>query len=152
MAGRNIVLDANILIRGVLGARVSDLMLQNADKVNLVAPDAAFAEARRYVPALLASRGIETSAAASKLDALMALVNVIDVASYEPWRAAALERIRSRDPDDWPALACALMIGCPIWTEDADFFGTGVATWTTSRVTIFFSADEQASDNGRENV
>ncbi len=25
---------------------------------------------------------------------------------------------------------------CPIWTEDADFFGTGVATWTTDRVEL----------------
>lgn len=152
MAGRNIVLDANILIRGVLGTRVHDLVLQNADKVSLNAPAAAFAEARRYVPALLARRGIETSAAAAKLNALMTLVNVIDAASYEPWRAAALERIGRRDPDDWPALACALMFGCPIWTEDADFFGTGVATWTTSRVAIFFLAHEPASDDGQEDA
>ncbi|MDD5334988.1 MAG: PIN domain-containing protein [Rhodoferax sp.] len=31
-------------------------------------------------------------------------------------------------------LACAVRIACPISTEDADFFGTGVATWTTDPV------------------
>src|SRR5260370_35801616 len=40
----------------------------------------------------------------------------------------------SRDADDWPGIACALTLGCPIWTEDRDFFGAGVPTWTTDRV------------------
>ena len=40
-------------------------------------------------------------------------------------------------PEDWPILASALALGCPIWTEDADFFGCGVATWTSNRVEIF---------------
>ncbi|MBK6595685.1 MAG: nucleotide-binding protein, partial [Burkholderiales bacterium] len=25
-----------------------------------------------------------------------------------------------------------------VWTEDADFFGTGVATWTTDRIALYF--------------
>ena len=49
----------------------------------------------------------------------------------------ARERLADRDPDDWPILASALAIGCPIWTEDTDFFGCGVPTWTTSRVAVF---------------
>jgi hypothetical protein len=32
-----------------------------------------------------------------------------------------------------------MMLGCPVWTEDADFFGTGVATWTSNRIEIYFS-------------
>jgi hypothetical protein len=24
-----------------------------------------------------------------------------------------------------------------VWTEDADFFGTGIATWTTDRVELY---------------
>jgi len=49
----------------------------------------------------------------------------------------ALQRISIRDADDWPVLACAMTIACPIWTEDADFFGTGIATWTTDRVELY---------------
>jgi NAD(P)-dependent dehydrogenase (short-subunit alcohol dehydrogenase family) len=30
-----------------------------------------------------------------------------------------------------------MTIGCLVWTEDADFFGTGVATWTSDRVEIY---------------
>ena len=41
--------------------------------------------------------------------------------------------------DDWPVLACSMVIGCPVWTEDADFFGTGVATWPSDRVELYFA-------------
>jgi len=33
--------------------------------------------------------------------------------------------------------AVALLLGLPIWTEDQDFFGSGIATWTTDRVELF---------------
>ncbi|CAM3744414.1 PIN domain-containing protein [Polaromonas hydrogenivorans] len=26
------------------------------------------------------------------------------------------------DADDWSVLACAMMPGCPVWTQDADIF------------------------------
>jgi predicted nucleic acid-binding protein len=37
-------------------------------------------------------------------------------------------------------LALALALKAPIWTEDSDFFGCGVATWTTDRVEELLSA------------
>ena len=55
-------------------------------------------------------------------------------------KADALSRIEARDADDWPVLACALVLGCPVWTEDADFFGTGVATWTSDRVSLYLES------------
>ena len=42
----------------------------------------------------------------------------------------AISRIHMRDMDDWPVVSAALLLNCPIWTEDKDFFGTGVPTWT----------------------
>ncbi|MDR1188090.1 MAG: hypothetical protein LBK95_11655 [Bifidobacteriaceae bacterium] len=54
-------------------------------------------------------------------------------------RVAAMARIGRRDPADWPVLAAALALGCPIWTEDADFFGVGVATWVTALVEIYLA-------------
>lgn len=41
------------------------------------------------------------------------------------------------DEQDWPLLALALTLDCPVWTEDKDFFGTGVATWHTQTVEIY---------------
>ena len=48
----------------------------------------------------------------------------------------ARQRLFRRDEDDWPILAAALALDCPIWTEDTDFFGCGVAIWTTDRVEL----------------
>ena len=56
---------------------------------------------------------------------------------YGEFEAEARMRLGTRDPDDWPILAAALALGCPNWTEDTDFFGCGVATWTSNKVEIF---------------
>jgi PIN domain len=32
-----------------------------------------------------------------------------------------------------------MTIGCPVWTEDADIFGTGVATWTSDREELYLA-------------
>jgi predicted nucleic acid-binding protein len=34
-------------------------------------------------------------------------------------------------------LALALSLSCPIWTEDTDFFGIGLAVWKSDRIEIF---------------
>jgi predicted nucleic acid-binding protein len=56
---------------------------------------------------------------------------------YGEFETEARQRLAAREPEDWPILASALAIGCPIWTEDKDFFGRGVATWTSDRVLMF---------------
>ncbi|MFZ2123194.1 MAG: PIN domain-containing protein [Rhodoferax sp.] len=30
-----------------------------------------------------------------------------------------------------------MTIACLVWTEDADFFGTGIATWTTDCLALY---------------
>ena len=45
--------------------------------------------------------------------------------------------MKHRDLDDWPIVATALTLDCPIWTEDKDFFGSGMPTWTTDRIHLF---------------
>jgi predicted nucleic acid-binding protein len=139
MTQRAIVLDANILIRAVLGHRVRQLITDHLADVSFFAPDGAYAEAREHLPALLEKRFVSGAAALATLDALEAVVRPIAAELYQPLKQQALARISERDPEDWPALACALMLGCPVWTEDADFFGSGVATWTTSRVKLYLA-------------
>jgi predicted nucleic acid-binding protein len=51
----------------------------------------------------------------------------------------AKARIGKRDWADWPVLAGALALSCPIWTHDTDFFGVGVPTWTTEHIPVYFS-------------
>lgn len=140
MSGKAIVLDANILIRAVLGKRVRALILENVGAVQFFAPEAAYADARKYLPALLEKRGIPSGAAVQVLDGFESVVQTVELELYEGMKQQALQRIAVRDADDWPVLACAMALGCPVWTEDADFFGTGVATWTSDRVALYFVA------------
>lgn len=54
---------------------------------------------------------------------------------YGLWEAIARERV-PRDPNDWPTVALALRLGADIWTQDADFLGCGIPTWTTETLMV----------------
>jgi predicted nucleic acid-binding protein len=133
------VVDANILIRAVLGRRVLPLIERYVDRVRFVAPEDAFADARAYVPGILARRGLSEEAPLflQTLDRLSRLVVTMPREAYVDLEPEARLRLRGRDEKDWPILALALKIDCPIWTEDQDFFGSGVATWTTDRIELY---------------
>ena len=81
-------------------------------------------------------RGGDPDKALRFLRSMRGLVDLIGSEVYIDFESTARERLGDRDPEDWPILATALAIGCPIWTEDADFFGCGVPTWITSRVVV----------------
>ena len=98
-----LVLDANILIRAVLGSRVRNIIFSNQAHARFFAPDVAYSDARMYLPGLFAKRGLSAESAMNLLEMLEGLVR----------------------------------LDCPIWTEDQDFFGTGVPTWTTDRVELY---------------
>lgn len=144
--GPRIVLDANILIRAVLGARVKKIITDHAEHAEFFAPELAYAEAERHLPEILDKRGRadQIDAPLAYLRGLQAVVLPVPEEVYESLRAAALSRIESRDPDDWPILAAALAIECPIWPEDRDFFGAGAPTWTTDRVEFYLSDNRRA--------
>jgi len=141
-----LVLDANILIRAVLGSPVLFLLRKYAGQVEFVAPDSAFQEAREHLPGILERRGVPVGPAMASLDALGDLIQTVEFETYAALEALARQRIASRDEDDWPILAAALTLGCPVWTEDTDFFGCGVATWTTDRVELYLNADSGPSN------
>jgi predicted nucleic acid-binding protein len=143
-----VVLDANILIRGVLGRRVREILEAHFTGTRFFAPDTAIAEAREHLPEILLKRGINPESAMTVLDELLELIACIDGEVYGRFETAARQRLKKRDEEDWPVLATALALECPIWTEDADFFGAGVATWTTDRVELLLS--ESRPDLGDE--
>ena len=134
-----IVLDANILIRAVLGTRVRNLLLAHASRVHFFAPQTCFAEAREHLPALLARRGLGAEVALEVLARMETLIQPLELEWLEPCEQVARTRLRDRDEDDCPVLAAALSLSCPVWTEDADFFGVGVSTWTSRHVHEFLS-------------
>jgi predicted nucleic acid-binding protein len=73
-----IVLDANILIRAVLGRRVRQLIESySAKRVRFVAPDVAFEDAQRYLPLLLKKRGKSTGGVSEALEYLRSIIQPI---------------------------------------------------------------------------
>ena len=142
-----IVLDANILIHAVLGRRVRQLLeTYSAQNVRFFAPDVAFHDAREYLPVLLRKRGKPDHDVSESLDYLEQIVETVEADIYGIFEVQARQRLRSRDEEDWPVLATALALGCGVWSEDLDFFGTGIAVWTTSRVEIFFESELKTSE------
>ena len=137
MPGKALVMDANILVRAVLGRRVREIIEAHAERASFFVPEVAYAEAEEHLPALVIRRGGDPDKALRFLRSLRGLVDLIGSEVYSHFESTARERLGDRDPDDWPILAAALAIGCSIWTEDTDFFGCGVPTWTTSRVCVF---------------
>lgn len=104
-------------------------------------PEVAYDDAERHIPDVLTKFGSsnETGAALAYLTQLRETVLPVPEEFYVVEKDEALARIEQRDPDDWPILALALVFECPIWTEDNDFFGAGVPTWTTDRVERYLS-------------
>jgi len=137
MPGKALVVDANILVRAVLGRRVRQVIETHCEEVWFFVPETAYAEAEEHLRKLAIKRGGDPEKAIALLRAIRQLVELIGSDVYGEIESQARERLGERDPDDWPILASALALRCPIWTEDTDFFGCGVATWTSSRVNVF---------------
>jgi len=137
MPSKALVVDANILVRAVLGKRVRGVIEAYAEDTSFFVPETAYAEAEEHLPTLIVKRGGDPEKALALLRSLRSLVVVIGSEVYGGLEAEARERLAMRDADDWPILASALALACPIWTEDSDFFGCGVATWTSDRVVMF---------------
>ena len=135
---KRLVIDANILIRGCLGVRVRALIADYADRVDFFVAEANVAEAAHYIADLAREKNLDEAVCTEALLSLMRVVQMVEDTVLESAREEALTRIR--DADDWPALALGLQLECAIWTEDQDFFGTGVATWTSSTVERYLSS------------
>jgi len=146
-----IVFDANILIRAVLGRRVRQLVDTYASRgFRFVTPDVAFVDAEKYLPPLLKKRGKPDADVLQSLDYLRQIIESINPDFYGEFESEARERLRGRDEDDWPVLATALGFDCDIWSEDQDFFGTGVAVWTTSRIEILLKSQQMEKESEEE--
>lgn len=139
---KTIVLDANILVRTALGKQLDGLIREYAEKVEFVCPEQAFDEAELHLPTIIRKRGGTQDTIDATLETLHQLalfIQILPVSTFEAFEEDAKERLAKRDEKDWAYLALALALHCPIWTEDKDFFGCGVAIWTSDRIKIFLT-------------
>lgn len=144
-AARSLVLDANILVRAVLVKRVPALLHGYADRVHFLAPEHAYEELATHLPQVLKRRGLNPEAITLLEREILARLPILVVSVphdvFDDFEGDARKRRSGREERDWPVLALALRLDCPIWTEDADFFGTGVATWTTDRIEMYLASE-----------
>ena len=77
MASKALVVDANILIRAVLGKRVREVIETYAGRVSFFVPEAAYAETEEYLPALVTRHSGDPVKALALLRSLARLVELI---------------------------------------------------------------------------
>ncbi|MBC8167877.1 MAG: hypothetical protein H7Y20_18665 [Bryobacteraceae bacterium] len=103
-----IVLDANIVIRAVLGKRVRQILETHFSNAMFFAPDTAFAEAKEHLPDILVRRGIDPESALTVLNELPSIIGFVDAEIYGPtgvatWTTDRVELLLSeaiRNPDE----------------------------------------------------
>ncbi len=103
-------------------------------------PEICFEDARRRIPGIAAKRHSSATNALNELDKLEELVQIVHCSYYGAYEEPSSARIRSRDITDWPIVATCLLLNAPLWTEDRDFFGCGIATGTTINVELYLRA------------
>lgn len=131
-----LVVDTSVLVGELLRVRGRERL--GDDRLDLFLPERMWHETQVELPRRIGTfvrrRGLDERVGGDLISACLQAVEtnvvVIDEAVY-----AALEdeaRARSlRDPRDWPVVATALVLSASVWTNDNDFLGSGVATWTT---------------------
>ena len=136
-----LVVDAGTLVAEALRKRGRELLAH--PELDLVVAEAAWSETahelRRRVAQLVAHGHLEQATAMRLLDEVLAalptLVTLVPAAVSDPFLEQAYRRM-PRDPNDAPTVALALALECGIWTADHDFFGCGVAVWTTETLRL----------------
>jgi predicted nucleic acid-binding protein len=77
-----IVLDANILIRAVLGRKVRNTIEKFANSAQFFTPEVCFADARKYLPALFKKRNLPADEALAVLKELTCLIVAVDANQF----------------------------------------------------------------------
>jgi predicted nucleic acid-binding protein len=146
-----LVVDTSVLVGELL--RTAGRIRLGDERVELFLPERMAGELSvelpRRISAFVRRRGLPVEVGEELASACRAAVEanivVLDEAVYAAFEDEA--RARSlRDPNDWPVVATALALSASIWTNDNDFLGTGVATWTTTTLQAWL--DRQAPHSG----
>ena len=148
-----LVVDTSVLVGELLRRAGRERLRDN--RLDLFLPERMWHETQWMLPARIEQFGQQRGLApatqrdlvAASLEAIMLNVEIV----AEPIYLAQEDEARARslrDPDDWPVVACALSLSAGVWTNDNDFLGTGVPTWTTATLDLWL----QRTDPGEVNL
>ena len=116
-----IVLDANIIISGLMGSRGTIAILTSQNH-SFYAPKKIIEEIRKYKKEICEFSNQNSEEFEINYDALFAFINVLDLVEYEPFMDKAKEIIGKRDIKDADYIACGLTVNADfIWSNDKDF-------------------------------
>lgn len=107
-------MDTNILIRGILGERVPQLLEQYSEHVQFFTTAICYEELQRNLQNILKRKNLSLELFLPSIDWLEAVVAPLDEDIYGPFEEEAKRRIGLRDERDWPLLALALALDCPV--------------------------------------
>jgi len=144
-----LVVDTSVLVGELLRARGRARL--GDDRLELFLPERMWSETQvelpRRIEAFVRRRSLDPDVGRQLirlcLEAVDANVAVLDEAIYSALEDEARSRCR-RDPRDWPAVASALALSAGVWTNDNDFLGTGVATWTTETLQAWLDRHDES--------
>lgn len=127
-----LVVDANVLVRMVVGERA------HRDAEEAIGRGVEFMTTARQLDeaagVLAGVFKLEPADIVEQVLQVVGLMAVTDVEGYAHFRIEAEARLRSRARDDWHVLATALSFMAGIWSDNRDFFGTGVAVWSSYNI------------------
>ena len=137
-----LIVDTSVLVGELLRERGRRRL--SDPRLDLYLPEHMWREAMHEIPRRAASYGRHRELSTHDISALSASVqdviartcSVVAEIIYSAWEDQARQR-SLRDPTDWPAVACALALDAAVWTNDNDFLGTGVPTWTTATLDLW---------------
>src|SRR3569833_1554453 len=111
MSSSILVLDANIIIRAVLGNKVRNFLILHNQKIDFLTPDLCVDDAEKYLPAIFEKKGLSGNESLEVLSHIKRLFQIIDYDIYNERITEAQKRIALIDLDDWPVVATALLFG-----------------------------------------
>jgi predicted nucleic acid-binding protein len=113
-----IVLDANILLRAILGIRTFSLIAEHTDTILFCTPEICYREVAFHLPNIARKRhlnSLQEEEALRTLNDIKGLVKEIGEDIYGSFRQETLNCIQGRDAKDWSVVALALAFGCSIF-------------------------------------
>ena len=130
-----LVVDANPILAALLGGQARRLFFE-APIREFAVPETVLAEVTEHLPRLALKLGMGPSLLDYALDLLP--LRPYPPRAYRASVVAARKQIADRDPDDVDALALALRLDVPVWSNDRDFEGTGIERMATAELLSAF--------------
>ncbi len=125
-----VVADANVLLSAAIG-KAALRVLTDFD-IEVHATRFNCDEVEEYLPTLAAKYRLSRQIVEMQWRLLP--LRLHGETDYAAQLDGARSRLAKRDPDDAPPLALAMALDLPLWSNDKDLYGHGVARHTTAQL------------------